>query len=109
MQTLALVHSNAKEWSETQIEGGTTSSTPTASGVVKDLAFIASVSVQHRAEKSYVAFGFAVAGSCLLAFGFMVGLCRLYRCLCFPRYSGELAEVQPHHSLSATLLAWLAK
>jgi hypothetical protein len=63
---------------------------PTASGVVKDLAFIASESIKHQVKTDFISLGFAVAGACLLVIGFLVGLCRIYRFLCRPRYSGVL-------------------
>ena len=87
-ETLALVHGNAKSWGETHIEGGRDE--PTASGVVKDLASIASASIQQQVKTDFVSFGFAVAGACLLAIGLLVGLCHLYKFLCRPRYSGVL-------------------
>ena len=74
------------------IEGGTASEAdePTASGVVKDLASIASASIKHQVKTDSVSFGFAFAGACLLVISFLVGLCRIYRFLCRPRYSGVL-------------------
>ena len=92
VETLAQVHGNAKGWGETHAKGdtGSVGDTPTASGIFKDLASIASASIQRRAKADSVSFGFAVAGLCLLAVGLMVGLCRLYRFLCRSRYSGIL-------------------
>ena len=92
METLASVQGKPRSWGELHIEGGTASEAdePTASGVVKDLASIASASVKHQVKTDSVSFGFASAGACLLVISFLVGLCRIYRFLCRPRYAGVL-------------------